>query len=79
MKFLKSIPEYLKEISLPAAKHPHFYVGRHEDNMPFVKRVLPPVKHELYSISIFMNGDSNQIKLNQNPAKSIDPFAIPGY
>jgi AraC family transcriptional activator of pobA len=71
MKFLKSIPEYLKEINLPAAKHPHFYVGRHEDNMQFVRRILPPVKHELYSISIFMNGDGSHIKLNQSPAKKV--------
>jgi AraC family transcriptional regulator, transcriptional activator of pobA len=79
MKFLKSIPEYLKEISLPAAKYPHFYVGRHEDNMQFVKRVLPPVKHELYSISIFMNGDNSQIRLNQDPAKKVlirSPFRV---
>lgn len=71
MKFLKSIPEYLKEINLPPTQYPHLYVGRHEDNMPFVKRILPPVKHELYSVSIFMNENSSHIKVNQNPAKKV--------
>lgn len=79
MKLLKSISEYLKEINLPATKYPHFYVGRHEDSMQFVRRVLQPVKHELYSISIFVKGNGNRIKLNQTPAKQVlirSPFRV---
>ncbi|MFD2146252.1 helix-turn-helix domain-containing protein [Mucilaginibacter antarcticus] len=53
MKILKSITDYYKEISVAPPVYPFFDVRRHEENINTIKMKQKPVRHELYSVSVF--------------------------
>ena len=81
MEFLKSLAEYFEATNMPPPKHPHFYVGKHEHNIRRVKKVLAPVKHELYSISLIIQG-SHIIKIGNAASKKVSirsPFKSVGW
>lgn len=70
MKFLKSLTEYLEVANLPPPKHPFFYVGKYEENIKHIRKVLPPMRYEMYTISIITHG-SHIIKVDKASSKKV--------
>lgn len=70
MKLYKSIAAYFEAVNMPPPKHPYFYVGKYEQNIRYVKKFLPPVKYEMYSISILTRG-SHIIKVDKATTKKV--------
>lgn len=68
MRIFKSIAEYYREINVPPARYPFFDIRRHEENIATLKEVQSPVRHELYSISVFTEMDA-QLNLNATAVK----------
>lgn len=61
MKTITTIPDYCKEINIPAPKHPFFDIRKFEDNMKTVNSKQAPFRHEFYAIALRSSGDNKEV------------------
>jgi AraC-like DNA-binding protein len=61
MKTITTLPDYCREINIPAPRHPFFDIRRFEDNMATVNARQPPFRHEFYAVALRLAGQNTEV------------------
>ncbi len=59
MKYIDTLADYSQHTNIPLPKHEDFDARTFAQNMPTVKRIVEPFKHEFYAVGLLLDGTSH--------------------
>lgn len=58
--YLTTLAEYSRHLNIALPRHAHFDARTFEENMPTIRRKMPPFRHEFYAIGLLGSGTSHR-------------------